>query len=61
MKHIIIFLLAMALTVPSVASDPPARLETYEADIIIYGGTSAAITAAIQANQMGKKCNTRFT
>ena len=27
---------------------------TYQADIIIYGGTSAAITAAVQAKKMGK-------
>ena len=26
----------------------------YEADIVIYGGTSAAITAAVQAHRMGK-------
>ncbi|WP_295129344.1 FAD-dependent oxidoreductase [uncultured Chitinophaga sp.] len=26
----------------------------YEADIIIYGGTSAAVTAAVQAHRMGK-------
>ncbi len=54
MKHIFIFLLTMALTVPLIASDPPAKLETYEADIIIYGGTSAAITAAIQAYEMAR-------
>ena len=28
--------------------------ETYRADIIIYGGTSAGITAAVQAKKMGK-------
>jgi hypothetical protein len=28
--------------------------QTYTADLIIYGGTSAAITAAIQAKKMGK-------
>lgn len=27
---------------------------TYESDLIIYGGTSAAITAAVQAKKMGK-------
>jgi hypothetical protein len=26
----------------------------YETDIIVYGGTSAAITAAVQAIRMGK-------
>ena len=28
--------------------------QTYEADIVIYGGTSAAVTAAVQAKKMGK-------
>src|SRR5690349_17999181 len=28
--------------------------ETYEADIVVYGGTAAAITAAIQATKMNK-------
>ncbi|MEC8866632.1 MAG: FAD-dependent oxidoreductase, partial [Verrucomicrobiota bacterium] len=27
----------------------------YEADVVIYGGTSAAITAAVQVKKMGKK------
>ena len=27
--------------------------ETYRADIVIYGGTSAGITAAVQAKRMG--------
>jgi len=27
--------------------------ETYEADIIVYGGSSAAVTTAVQANRMG--------
>jgi hypothetical protein len=31
-----------------------AYSQTYQADIIIYGGTSAAITAAVQAKKMGK-------
>ncbi|MEB2777685.1 FAD-dependent oxidoreductase [Algoriphagus sp. D3-2-R+10] len=32
----------------------PKSTSDYEADLIIYGGTSAAITAAIQAKKMGK-------
>jgi hypothetical protein len=31
----------------------PAQ-ETHEADVVIYGGTSAAISAAVQARRMGK-------
>jgi hypothetical protein len=30
------------------------RAQSYKADIIIYGGTSAAITAAVQVKKMGK-------
>lgn len=33
----------------------PASEETYEADIIIYGGTSSAVIAAVQAKRMGKQ------
>lgn len=32
----------------------PKSTSDYEADLIIYGGTSAAITAAVQAKKMGK-------
>ncbi len=35
---------------PEEATDPP----TYSADVIIYGGTSAALTAAVQTVRMGK-------
>lgn len=35
---------------PAINSDK----STYEADIIVYGGTSAAITSAVQAARMGK-------
>ncbi len=38
-----------------VANSLPAQFAVpAEADIVIYGGTSAAITAAVQAKQMGK-------
>jgi hypothetical protein len=33
---------------------PAARAETFEYDVVIYGGTSAAVTAAVQCVQMGK-------
>ncbi|MGB3852020.1 MAG: FAD-dependent oxidoreductase [Tunicatimonas sp.] len=35
---------------PEEATDPP----TYSADVIIYGGTSTALTAAVQTVRMGK-------
>lgn len=40
-----------ALNSGNVAADD---VKPTEADVIIYGGTSAAITAAVQCNQMGK-------
>jgi hypothetical protein len=52
-------LVALFLTLWSCASDPASRTaaeadSTYEADLIVYGGTSAAITSAVQAARMGK-------
>src|SRR5690349_13561303 len=35
-------------------NSPKESTNEFEADIIIYGGTSAAITAAVQARRMGK-------
>ncbi|MDB2685688.1 FAD-dependent oxidoreductase [Mariniblastus sp.] len=32
----------------------PLQAEDYSADIVIYGGTSAAVTAAVQASKLGK-------
>jgi hypothetical protein len=54
MKQGIFLLLVIVTTAPGVASYSPASWEIYKADIIVYGGTSAAITAAIQSSQMGK-------
>jgi hypothetical protein len=31
-----------------------SAIETYKADVIVYGGTSAAVTAAVQVHRMGK-------
>lgn len=41
-------------TVPYFAYPAERFHRVFEADIIIYGGTSAAITAAVQAKKMGK-------
>ncbi len=38
----------------SVLSSGVSRAESVECDIVIYGGTSAAVIAAVQAKQMGK-------
>lgn len=42
----------LLLVISCNTSSPPSDIRT--ADIIIYGGTSAAVTAAVQAKKMGK-------
>lgn len=49
MKYLYPFLVAIFL---SFGWSTPQQ-DTFEADIIIYGGTSAAVTAAVQAKKMG--------
>ncbi|HRP55486.1 FAD-dependent oxidoreductase [Agriterribacter sp.] len=39
---------------PVFAYTAPGKGKKYDADIIIYGGTSAAVTAAVQAKKLGK-------
>lgn len=57
MKILNYFLFAL-LVVALLSGCPGSRSEEsdqiHEADIIVYGGTSAAVTAAIQAKKMGK-------
>src|SRR5690606_11331564 len=50
MKHIILYIVAIGL----LFSYQETRCHEYRADVIIYGGTSAAITAAVQAKKSGK-------
>jgi hypothetical protein len=49
MKHINLTILATSLL-----SQAPVNAAEHEADVIIYGGTSAAVTAAVQVKKMGK-------
>ena len=46
-------LLVIALFFGGTLNHDPA-IKNYQADIIIYGGTAAAVTAAVQAKKMGK-------
>lgn len=48
------WLLAMALFASCAGSKNDVSDENYQADIVIYGGTSAAVMAAVQATKMGK-------
>lgn len=50
MKNILLFTVMIGLLV----SCNNSRSNEYEADVIIYGGTSAAITSAVQAKKSGK-------
>lgn len=50
----LIFLLAAALLVNCAGSQGEQAQNAQEADMIIYGGTSAAVIAAVQATKMGK-------
>jgi hypothetical protein len=46
-------LLLICLLASRIEAQPTPKM--YEADIVIYGGTSAAITAAVQSVKLGKK------
>jgi len=48
------FLLMLALMASCAGSRSEESNQSYDADIVIYGGTSAAVTAAVQAKKMGK-------
>lgn len=54
MKRSFILFVATVLGLGSISSSAWAR-ETETADIVVYGGTSSGIIAAIQAERMGKK------
>ncbi|WP_153558710.1 FAD-dependent oxidoreductase [Roseimaritima sediminicola] len=52
-----VLLLASGLLLPAavaLAAPPPAQSETHEADVIVYGGTSGGVIAAVQAKKMGR-------
>ena len=45
---------AISSGVSALAFTTPGNKKNYNADIVIYGGTAAAVTAAVQAKRMGK-------
>jgi hypothetical protein len=47
------FLLAVCLLLPAIGSSLAASADTI--DIVVYGGTSAGVVAAVQAERMGKR------
>ena len=56
-KHILsVCLIALLMLLPSCNTGKnSSTVDSYSADVIIYGGTSAAVIAAVQVVQMGKK------
>ena len=48
MKKLIALFLAFCASVPALCA------ETVDADVVIYGGASAAVSAAVQVRRMGK-------
>lgn len=54
MKLFTTFLLAVFLFSCSTSSVDQGVGQTHEADVIVYGGTSAAVSSAVQAKRMGK-------
>ena len=55
LKNLTLLLLTFTLlTACSTKTDSSGEGETKSADVIIYGGTAAAITAAVQVKKMGK-------
>ena len=45
---------ALLVAALCVLSSCPVKAENFDADIVVYGGTSAAVTAAVQAHRLGK-------
>ncbi len=52
--HPLIFLLCLIAFTYCSENKPEQADNAYQADVIVYGGTSAAVTAAVQAKKMGK-------
>jgi len=52
MKQIICILVFTTILLPGCRQK--TSKDIYEADVIVYGGTSSAVTAAVQVSRMGK-------
>ncbi len=52
MNRIVPWLVSVVLLVPIVRSESASADESY--DLVVYGGTSAGVIAAVQAKKMGK-------
>ena len=56
-KHFLpVRLIALLMLLPSCnTAEKPSSVHSHSADVIVYGGTSSAVIAAVQVAQMGKK------
>ncbi|HSL87225.1 MAG TPA: FAD-dependent oxidoreductase [Bacteroidales bacterium] len=54
MRKIFIFSLLLTLSLAFNQCQNESSIKTYKADVIVYGGTSAAVTTAVQAVRMGR-------
>ncbi|MDP1813055.1 MAG: FAD-dependent oxidoreductase [Leadbetterella sp.] len=53
-KMLVLILCTISLSFPSFKTSSSIKANVHTAEVIIYGGTSAAITAAVQVKKMGK-------
>lgn len=51
---LVLILCTISLSFPSFKTSSSIKANVHTADVIIYGGTSAAVTAAVQVKKMGK-------
>jgi len=54
MKHIFVLLFSVLFGFFNAQCTPEKGGQSFEADVIVYGGTSAAVTAAVQVARMGR-------
>ncbi|MBN1107191.1 MAG: FAD-dependent oxidoreductase [Bacteroidales bacterium] len=54
MKKILPFLIAALGLIPGIQCSNTGDDNSFKADVIVYGGTSAAVTTAVQVSRMGK-------
>jgi hypothetical protein len=54
MKKLLYLLLSVAICISATYCKADKKIDEFKADVIVYGGTSAAVTTAVQVVRMGK-------
>jgi hypothetical protein len=54
MRKFIFWILILILSLTGIKCQSESTSDTFKADVIIYGGTSAAVTTAVQVHRMGQ-------